>query len=316
MKLSLVIPCYNEQDNVARFYEETEKAFAEVDFEYEYVFVNDGSRDNTLQELKKLYAEKEGNFRIISFSRNFGKEAAIFAGLSNATGELTTVIDADLQQRPEVALQMVKILNANPDIDCVAAFQKERKESGVLVWFKDKFYKLINKMTSVPFTNGASDFRTFRAPMRQAILQMGEYHRFSKGIFAWVGFNVEFIPYEVMQRESGESKWSFVKLFKYAIEGIVAFTTTPLHLATLLGVLSLAGSGLYYIIALFMLLFGCFVEPAGALAATIFFVGGLILLCLGILGEYLSKIYLEVKKRPIYLAKEILVKEEKGESEK
>lgn len=312
MKLSLVIPCYNEENNVARFYEETEKAFAGADFDWEYVFVNDGSRDGTLAALKQLYATKNGNFRIVSFARNFGKESAIFAGLSNATGELTCIIDADLQQRPEVVLQMVQMLEADPEIDCVAAFQQERKESKVLSWFKDKFYKVINAMTTVPFTNGASDFRTFRAPMREAILQMKEYHRFSKGIFSWVGFNVKFIPYEVMQRESGESKWSFIKLFKYAIEGIVAFTTTPLSFATVLGTLSTAGACLYYLIALVLALCGYGRSAYGLLIATMFFVGGLIMLCIGIVGMYLSRIYTQVKDRPIYLAKEILTKEKDG----
>lgn len=309
MKLSLVIPCFNEENNVARFYEETEKVFADAEFDWEYVFVNDGSRDGTLGALKNLCTEQNGNFRIVSFARNFGKEAAIFAGLENATGELTCVIDADLQQRPEVVLQMVQMLSREPDIDCVAAFQEERKESKVLAWFKDKFYKVINAMTTVPFTNGASDFRTFRAPMREAILKMREYHRFSKGIFSWVGFNVKFIPYEVMERESGESKWSFVKLFKYAIEGIVAFTTTPLSFATVLGVLSTAGGCIYYLVAAILALCGRGWSTGGMLGATMFFVGGLIMLCIGILGMYLSRIYMQVKDRPIYLAKEILVKE-------
>ncbi len=312
MKLSLVIPCFNEENNVQRFFEETEKAFANADYQLEYVFVNDGSKDATLQKLKQLHAEQNANFRIVSFARNFGKEAAIYAGLSNATGEYTCIIDADLQQRPEVALQMADILTANPDIDCVAAFQEERKESKVLSWFKDKFYKVINAMTTVPFTNGASDFRTFRAPVRQAILQMGEYHRFSKGIFSWVGFNVQFIPYEVMERESGESKWSFIKLFKYAIEGIVAFTTAPLHLSTVLGVLCAGGSALYFVIRMLLTLVGIYWSSIGLLITAIFFMGGLILLCMGVMGMYLSRIYLQVKDRPIYLAKEILVKEKEA----
>lgn len=309
MKLSLVIPCYNEENNVERFYEVTEQAFASADIELEYVFVNDGSRDGTLAKLKKLHAEKSANFRIVSFARNFGKEAAIYAGLSNATGELTTVIDADLQQRPEVALQMVRILQQEPEVDCVAAFQEERKESAVLSWFKSMFYKIINAMTGIPFTNGASDFRTFRAPMRDAILQMGEYHRFSKGIFSWVGFNVKFIPYIVCERASGESKWSFIKLLKYAIEGIVAFTTAPLHLSTVLGTLCTVGGGIYYVLSVLFRLFGYYWNTVGLLAATVFFVGGLILLCMGVMGMYLSRVYLQVKDRPIYLAKEILVKE-------
>lgn len=313
MKLSLVIPCYNEEENVKQFYEETEKAFAGAGFDYEYVFVNDGSRDQTLAKLKELYQTAEANLRIVSFSRNFGKESAIYAGLSNAVGEYVTVIDADLQQRPEVALQMVRILEEKPEVDCVAAFQDVRKEPGLLVWFKDQFYKLINKMTSVPFVNGASDFRTFRRPMLDAILSLSEYHRFSKGLFSWVGFETEFIPYEVMERQAGSSKWSFVKLFKYAIEGIVAFTTVPLQLATALGTLSVAGGFIYYVIALILKLCGHVFNPFGCLTAFIAIMSGLILATIGILGEYLSKIYLQVKARPIYIAKEILVKEKDHE---
>ncbi len=309
MKLSLVIPCYNEEQSVARFFAAGQHVFADSDVEVEYVFVNDGSRDGTLSALKKLYETENANIRIVSFSRNFGKEAAIYAGLQNATGELTCIIDADLQQRPEVALEMVRILQQKPELDCVAAFQDKRKESAVLTWFKSMFYKTINLMTTVPFTNGASDFRTFRADVRDAILQMGEYHRFSKGIFSWVGFNVEYIPYTVCEREEGESKWSFIKLFKYAIEGIVAFTTAPLHLSTVLGLLCAGISGIYALVRLIMQLCGFPWNPFGALAAAIFFVGGLIMLCIGVMGMYLSRIYLQVKDRPIYLAKEILTKE-------
>ena len=196
MKLSLVVPCYNEQDNVEKFYTETVKAFSGSDFSYEFVFVNDGSKDNTLKQLKKLYDEhKESNIKVIGFSRNFGKEAAMYAGLSNAKGDYVCVIDADLQQRPEVALQMVNILDENEEYDCVAAYQEERKESKMMITLKNAFYKLINKVTEVDFVSGASDFRTFRRSMVEAILNMTEYHRFSKGIFSWVGFNTKFIPY-------------------------------------------------------------------------------------------------------------------------
>ena len=179
MKLSLVVPCYNEQDNVENFYNETVKAFSGESFDYEFVFVNDGSKDNTLKALKKLYDEKkESNIKVISFSRNFGKEAAMYAGLSNAKGDYVCVIDADLQQRPEVALQMVNILDDNEEYDCVAAYQEERKESKMMITLKNAFYKLINKVTEVDFVSGASDFRTFRRSMVEAILNMTEYHRF------------------------------------------------------------------------------------------------------------------------------------------
>lgn len=311
MKLSLVIPCFNEEGNVKKFFAETEKAFAGESFDYEYVFVNDGSRDGTLAALKDLLNEN-ANIRIVSFSRNFGKESAIFAGLGHAVGEYTSIIDADLQQRPEVVLEMVHILDAKPEVDCVGAYQAERKEGGLLTFFKSAFYTLINRLTEIPFTHDASDFRTFRTPVKEAILQMREYHRFSKGIFAWVGFNNEFIPYKVCERESGTSKWSFFKLFKYAIDGIVSFTVKPLLVPTVTGALFGAGSVIYYIVALISALCGKGWCASALLAATVFFVGGIILLSLGIMCEYLSKIYLESKHRPIYLAREIIEKEKEN----
>ena len=201
MLLSLVVPCYNEQDNVERFYEETVKAFAGSNFDYEFVFVNDGSKDDTLKNLKALYDKhKESKIKVLGFSRNFGKEAAMYAGLSNASGDYVTIIDADLQQRPEVVLEMVKILDENEEYDSVAAFQQERKEGKAMVAMKNTFYKLINKITEIEFVSGASDFRTFRRPVVDAILSMSDYHRFSKGIFSWVGFNTKYIPYDVRER--------------------------------------------------------------------------------------------------------------------
>ena len=215
MKLSLVVPCYNEEENVELFYTEVNKCFAGKIQEYEFIFVNDGSKDKTMKKLKEIYKNrKSDNVKLIGFSRNFGKEAAIYAGMQQAEGEYTTVIDADLQQRPEVVVQMVQILEENEDYDCVAAFQEKRSEGKVLTFFKNTFYKIINTMADTEFISGASDFRTFRANMREAILSMSEYHRFSKGIFSWVGFETKFIPYVAEQRNAGTSKWSFKKLFK------------------------------------------------------------------------------------------------------
>ena len=303
MRLSLVIPCYNEQDNVEKFYNETVRAFSGESFDYEFVFVNDGSKDNTLKALKKLYDEKkESNIKVLSFSRNFGKEAAMYAGLSNACGDYVCVIDADLQQRPEVALQMVKILDENEEYDCVAAYQEERKESKMMITLKNAFYKLINKITEVDFVSGASDFRTFRRSMVEAILNMTEYHRFSKGIFSWVGFNTKFIPYEVQERESGVSNWNVWKLFKYAFEGIISFTTAPLKLATGIGTFSFFASIIYTLIIIIKhFVFGADVAGYDSIVALILMFGGLQLLCVGILGEYLSKVYVQVKNRPVYI---------------
>ena len=313
MRLSLVVPCYNEQDNVEKFYQETVRAFADVDFSYEFVFVNDGSKDNTLKALKKLYDEhKESNIKVIGFSRNFGKEAAMYAGLSNATGEYVSIIDADLQQRPEVVLEMVKILDENDEYDSVAAYQEERKENKLMIAMKNAFYKVINKVTEVDFVSGASDFRTFRRSMVDAILQMTEYHRFSKGIFSWVGFNTKFIPYEVQERESGVSNWNFTKLLKYAIEGIISFTTAPLKFASGIGALMFFASIIYILVVIVKhFIFGADVAGYDSIVALILLFGGIQLLCVGILGEYLAKIYVQVKNRPVYIISKLYTYDEK-----
>lgn len=304
MKLSLIVPCCNEEGNVTRFFEAAEAVFVPAGFSHEYIFVNDGSRDGTLSELKTLCQTANANVRVISFSRNFGKESAIYAGMKEARGEYTALIDADLQQRPEVVLQMTKILDEKPEIDCVAAFQDRRKESKLLVWFKNMFYRIINGMTTIKFTNAASDFRTFRAPVRQAILDLCEYHRFSKGIFSWVGFETEFIPYEVMERTAGKSKWSFIKLCRYAIEGIVAYTTAPLRFPVYFGGLCIAGGMIWFLIALIRRICGIAWPKAGLLLAFVAFMGGCILAAIGVMGEYLSKTYEQGKKRPLYIVKE------------
>ncbi len=313
MRLSLIVPCYNEQDNVEKFYHETVKAFKDAEFSYEFVFVNDGSKDNTLKELKRLYdSYKDSNIKVISFSRNFGKEAAMYAGLSNAKGEYVSIIDADLQQRPEIVLDMVKILDKNEEFDCVAAYQEQRKESKAMIKMKDAFYKLINKVTEVDFVSGASDFRTFRRSMVDAILSMTEYHRFSKGIFSWVGFNTKFIPYEVQERESGVSNWSFWKLFKYAIEGIISFTTAPLKFATGMGALMFVASILYLLFVFIdHFINGADVAGYDSIIGLILMFGGIQLLCVGILGEYLAKIYVQVKNRPVYIVSKMYTYDEK-----
>lgn len=312
MKLTLVVPCYNEEESVIEFYSEVTRVFKGKVEDYELVFVNDGSSDKTPQILRVIY-EKADNVKIVNFSRNFGKEAAIYAGLKQSSGDYTCVIDADLQQRPEVVLEMKQILDDNSDIDCVAAYQGERKESKTLIFFKDKFYKIINKLSDVELYPGASDFRLMRRPMLDSVLEMSEYSRFSKGIFSFVGYNTKYIPYEVQQRAAGTSKWSFMKLFRYAIEGIVGYSTIPLKLASYAGIGLMGISVLYLIIALIV---GAAVgEITGTIAiiTILLFLGGLNSLFLGIIGEYLSRTYLQVKNRPIYIAKEILNYEEKDE---
>ena len=302
MKLTLVVPCFNEEESVIEFYSEVTRVFKDKVEDYELVFVNDGSRDKTPQILRAIY-EKADNVKVVNFSRNFGKEAAIYAGLKQSSGDYTCVIDADLQQRPEVVLEMKQILDENADIDCVAAYQGERKESKLLIFFKDKFYEIINKL---------SDVELMRRQMLDSVLDMSEYSRFSKGIFSFVGYNTKYIPYEVQERAAGTSKWSFMKLFRYAIEGIVGYSTIPLKAASYAGVGLMGISLLYLIIALIV---GAVVgEITGTIAiiTILLFLGGLNSLFLGIIGEYLARTYLQVKERPIYIAKEILNYEDKN----
>lgn len=304
IKLSLVVPCYNEEANVRRFYEAVVQAFDGCIEHYELVFVNDGSRDNTWNELKALHAADK-RVKIMNFSRNFGKEAAMFAGLHKAKGEYVTIIDADLQQRPELAVKMVEFLENNPDFDSVAMFQEDRNESKVLSFFKKTFYRLINAMCEIDFRSGASDFRTFRRYVVNAVLEMKEYFRFSKGIFSWVGFNTHFMPYTAEERKAGQTSWSFRKLFKYAVEGITAFTTVPLKISAYIGGFCSAFSLIYMLVVLAQkLFFGINIPGYATTIVLILLIGGIQLLALGVMGQYISKIYIEGKKRPIFIVKE------------
>lgn len=305
MKLSLIIPCYNEQDNVKNFFEETNKVFNGKITDYEFVFVDDGSKDKTYKNLKALYEEnKNSNIQVLAFSRNFGKEAAIYAGLNNAKGDLVCLIDADLQQRPEVVLEMLEVMNSNDDIDCVTAYQEKRQEGKLISAFKSSFYKIINKVSEVDFVNGASDFRLMKRGMVDAILQMTEYHRFSKGIFSWVGFNTEYIPYEAAERKNGETKWSFKKLFKYAFDGIISFSTMPLKISTYIGFFFAIISMIYLVIVIIQkLAFGIDIPGYATIIVLILLLGGLQLFSLGVIGEYLSKVFVQSKDRPVYILK-------------
>lgn len=304
MKLSLVIPCYNESENVKPFFDTANEVLKEKIPSYELIFVNDGSLDDTYSKLKLICESSDIPVKVISFSKNFGKEAAIFAGLSEAQGDYISLIDADLQQNPKYILDMVSYLDEHEDTDCVAAYQEKRHENKLNVFFKSSFYKVINKMSDTEFVNGASDFRTFRSSMKDAILQMTEYHRFSKGIFSWVGFNTHYMPYDADERLSGTSKWSFYKLCKYAIEGIVAFTTAPLKISTAVGTLTSIGALIYMIAVIIQkLAFGIAVPGYATIVVLILFIGGIQLLSLGIMGEYLSRTYIQSKHRPIYIVK-------------
>ena len=307
MKLSLVVPCYNEAENVAAFQDAVIGAFDGCGYDYEIVFINDGSRDATLHNLKKLHAAQKCPVKVISFSRNFGKEAGIFAGLQHADGEYISLIDADLQQRPEIVREMVTILDEKPECDVVAAYQDRRREGKVLSFFKRSFYTIINKLSSVALQPDASDFRTFRRSVRDSILELAEYHRFSKGIFAWVGYDTHFIPYTACERAAGTTKWSFWKLVNYAVEGIIGYSTAPLRLATVLGTFSGIAAVFYLIwVLLEKLIWGIDVPGYATIIVLILFFGCVQLFCIGIIGEYVGRTFEQSKDRPVYIAKEIL----------
>lgn len=307
MKLSLVVPCYNEAENVAAFQNAVMNAFEGCGYGYEIIFVNDGSKDATLHNLKKLHAEQKCPVKVISFSRNFGKEAGIYAGLQHAVGEYTALIDADLQQRPEIVRDMVKILDEQSEYDVVAAYQDRRGEGKVLSFFKKCFYSIINMLSQVTLQPDASDFRTFRRSVRESILELAEYHRFSKGIFAWVGYNTCFIPYTACERAAGATKWSFWKLVNYAIEGIIGFSTAPLRLATVLGSVTGIAAILYLIgVVLEKLILGIDVPGYATIIVLILFFSCVQLFCIGIIGEYVGRTFEQTKERPVYVAKEIL----------
>ena len=307
MELSIVVPCYNEEGNVEKFFEESEKVFAHSGIRYEYIFVNDGSADKTKELLDGLYeCQLLKNITVIHFSRNFGKESAIYAGLQHATGKHIVLIDADLQQRPETAMEMYRFIQANPSFDCVCAYQAARGENKAMSAVKSGFYKIINRIAETEFKNGASDFRLFNDKVRDAVLQLGEYHRFSKGIFSWVGFNVHYMEYKAEERNAGETKWSVVKLIKYALTGIVAFSTAPLKLATYIGTAATVFSIVYLIVTLIRKLAADItVDGFTQLVILISFFSGVLLFTVGIIGEYIAKIYQQVKNRPIYIAGEL-----------
>lgn len=314
MKLSLVVPCFNEEENVAAFQEAVIQAFDSCGYDYELVFIDDGSKDHTLQELRKLHAAQRCPVTVVSFSRNFGKEAGLYAGLEHAKGEYISLIDADLQQRPELVREMVQILEEKPEFDIVAAYQDKRRDSKILTFFKTGFYRFINQMSTVKLHPDASDFRTFRRKVAESILALPEYHRFSKGIFAWVGYNTHFIPYTPCERAAGTTKWSFRKLFRYAIDGIIGFSTAPLRLATYTGLFSAFAALIYLVVVVLQKLFwGIDVPGYATIIVLILFLGGMQLFCLGLIGEYVGKIFEQSKSRPVYIPKEVLTWEKDDE---
>lgn len=305
-KISIIVSCYNEEKALPLFYEEIEKV-KKQDFqnvEFEYIFVNDGSSDKTLDIIKKL-SEKDTKVKYISFSKNFGKESAMYAGLEASTGDYVTLMDADLQDPPSLLRNMYDTIK-NDGYDCVGTRRVTRKgEPPIRSFFARIFYKLINKMSKVEMVDGARDYRLMTKQMKDAIISMKEYNRYSKGLFSFVGFNTKWIEYENIERVAGETKWSFWKLFKYAIEGITAFSTVPLVLASAIGIIFCLISFLMIIVIIVKtLILGDETSGWPSLVCIIFMVSGIQLFSIGIIGQYLAKTYLEVKKRPIYIIKE------------
>lgn len=304
-KISVVVSCYNEQEALPLFYEEITKVATQIKgAEFEFIFVNDGSKDKTLEVIKS-FREKDERVKYISFSRNFGKESAMYAGLKKATGDYISIMDADLQDPPKLLIEMYDTLKQK-EYDCVATRRVTRKgEPPIRSFFARMFYKLINKISKTEIVDGARDFRLMTRQMVDAILSMEEYNRFSKGIFGWVGFNTKWIEYENVERAAGETKWSFWKLFKYSIDGIIAFSTAPLVISTIMGLLfCFIAFILIVFIVVRTLIYGDPVSGWPSMTCIILFVGGIQLFCIGIIGQYISKTYLEVKKRPIYIVKE------------
>ena len=305
-KISVIVSCYNEEKALPLFYEEMERVrkqdFEDVDFEY--VFVNDGSKDKTLEEIKKL-RKRDEKVRYVSFSRNFGKEAAMIAGLDATTGDYVTWMDADLQDPPSLLRKMYDAIKLE-GYDCVGTRRVTRKgEPPIRSFFARMFYKIINKMSAVEMVDGARDYRLMTRQMADSIKELKEYNRYSKGLFSFVGFNTKWLEYENVERVAGETKWSFWKLFKYALEGITAFSTTPLILSSIIGLLFCLIAFIFIVVIIVKTV--AFGDPTSgwpSLACIIIFVSGIQLFSLGIIGQYLSKTYLEVKKRPIYIVKE------------
>lgn len=307
MKISVVVPCYNEQESILLFYEEMNRVAKEMENEFEFIFVNDGSKDNTLHILMEL-SEKDDRVKYISFSRNFGKEAAIHAGFSKAAGDYVVMMDADLQDPPKLLPKMLEYIKEG--YDSVATRRVTRKgEPKIRSFFARMFYRIINKISNVDIVDGARDYRLMTAQMKDAILSMPEYNRFSKGIFGWVGFETKWLEYENVERVAGETKWSFWKLFLYSLEGIVAFSTAPLVLSSVFGIVFCILSFIMILLIIVRtLIFGDPVAGWPSLVCIMFFIGGIQLFCHGISGQYLSKTYLETKKRPKYIIRDTNVK--------
>lgn len=307
-KISIIIPSYNEEEAIPLFYEAIDKISKEIDKKFEFIFVNDGSKDKTKEVIKEL-SQKDERVKYIDFSRNFGKESAMYAGLELSTGDYVAIMDADLQDPPILLPEMLRLIEEE-HYDCVGTRRVTRKgEPKIRSFFARMFYKLINKMSKTEMVDGARDYRLMTRQMVNSILELKEYNRYSKGLFSFVGYDTKWLEYENIERVAGETKWSFWKLFKYAIEGIVAFSTVPLAISSLMGLIFCLISFIMIIVIIVKTLaFGDPTTGWPSLVCIIFFVSGIQLFSLGIIGQYLSKTYLETKQRPIYIIKETNIK--------
>ncbi|MBC9825903.1 glycosyltransferase [Carnobacterium inhibens] len=303
--ISIVIPCYNEEESIDLYYKEMEKIRKKMSVEFEYIFVNDGSKDKTLPVLRNLAKKDNNRVRFISFSRNFGKESALYAGLEFSTGNYVTVMDVDLQDPPELLPQMFELIKTE-EYDCIGTRRVSREgEPPIRSFFAKQFYAIINRISETEIVDGARDYRLMTRQMVNAILEVKEYNRFSKGIFSWVGFKTKYLEYKNVERAAGETTWSFWSLFKYSLDGIVAFSETPLAFAALVGLFSfLIAIIMMFVVAIRTLIFDDPTSGWTSLVVIILGIGGLQLFCMGIIGKYLGKTYLETKKRPIYIVKE------------
>ena len=304
IKISLIVPCYNEQAALPVFCRETMEVLKHMDCDFELIFINDGSTDDTLPLLRK-FAKDDPHVTYLSFSRNFGKEAAMYAGFANAGGDYVAVMDADMQDPPSLLPQMLEILQGG-EYDSVATCRATRKgEPKIRSWFARKFYRIINKISDADIVDGARDFRLMKREMANVIVSMSEYNRFSKGIFGWVGFRTYWLYYDNVERVAGQTKWNFWKLFKYAVSGIINFSQVPLSIASWFGILmTLCSFFFLLVIVVRKLAFG---DPVAGWASTIcviIFIGGIQLFCLGVMGQYIAKTYMETKRRPHYIISE------------
>ncbi|GAA5819804.1 MAG: glycosyltransferase family 2 protein [Methanobrevibacter sp. CfCl-M3] len=303
--ISIGVPCFNEENTVLIFYNEILKVFSDLDesLKFEIIFIDDGSKDNTLKVIKDI-SKKDERIKYIKFSRNFGKESAIYAGLKNSKGDYVVTMDVDLQDPPELLPEMVNYIKSG--YDCVATRRVTRKGEPIIrSWFSKLFYQTINKLSEVEFVDGVRDYRMMNRAMTNSVLSLSEYNRFSKGLFAWVGFETKYLEFENIEREEGETSWSFFKLVKYSIEGFVSFSTSLLSIAIVLGILfSIISMVIILFIVIDNLLYSNPVPGWASTICSILFIGGVQLFCIGLLGLYISRTYLETKKRPIYISKE------------